>query len=37
MLRKESDAVPEGNDPVLQQEEFGSDQPTLEELCRMIE
>ena len=29
MLPKESEAVPEGNDPVLQQETFGSGQPTL--------
>ena len=29
MPRKESEAVPEGNGPVLQQEQFGSDQPTL--------
>ena len=36
MLRKESKAVPEGNGPVTQQEEFGPNQPTLEELCRMI-
>ena len=31
MLRKESDAVSEGNGPVPQQEEFGFGQPTLEE------
>ena len=37
MLQKETEAVPEGNDPVLQQEEFGSGQPTLEEVFRMIE
>ena len=36
MLRKESEAVPEGNGPVPQQEEFGSGQLTLEEICRMI-
>ena len=30
MLRKESEAVPEGNGPVPQQEEFGSGKPTLE-------
>ena len=29
MPQKESEAVPEGNGPVPQQEEFGSDQPTL--------
>ena len=27
MLRKESEVVPEGNDPVHQQDEFGSGQP----------
>ena len=32
----ENEAVPEGNDPVPQKEEFGSGQPTLEEVCRMI-
>ena len=36
MLRKESEAVSEGNGPVPHQEEFGSGQPTLEEVCRMI-
>ena len=36
MLRKESEAVPEGNGPVPQREEFGSGQPTLEEVCWMI-
>ena len=30
MLRKENEAVPEGNGSVPQQEEFGSDQATLE-------
>ena len=35
MLRKENEVVPEGNGPVPQQEEVGSDQPTLE-VCRMI-
>ena len=29
MTRKESKAVPEGNGPVPQQEEFGSGEPTL--------
>ena len=29
MLRKASEAVSEGNGPIRQQEEFGSDQPTL--------
>ena len=32
----ESEAVPEGNGPVPQQEKFGSSQPTLQEVCRMI-
>ena len=36
MLRKENEAVSEGNGPVPQQEDFGSGQPTLEEVCRMI-
>ena len=36
MSRKESEAVPVGNSPVPQHEEFGSDQPTLKEVCRMI-
>ena len=36
MLRKESEAVSEGNGPVHQQEEFGSGQPTLEEVYQMI-
>ena len=35
MLRKESEAVPEGNGPVPRQEEFGSGQPTLEDVYRM--
>ena len=35
--RKESKAVPEGNSPVPQQEEFGSGQPTLADVYRMIE
>ena len=34
---KESEAVPEGNGPVPQQEEFGSGQPTLEEISQMID
>ena len=34
MSRKESEAVPVGNGPVPQQ--VGPDQPTLEEVCRMI-
>ena len=36
MSRKESEAVSEGNDPVPQQEEFGSGQPTLEKISRMV-
>ena len=36
MLRKESEAVPEGNGLVPQQEEFGSGQPTWEELQRLL-
>ena len=36
MLRKASEAVPEGNGPILQQEEFGSGQPTMEDVYRMI-
>ena len=36
MLRKESEAVPEGNGPLPQQEDFGSGQPTLEEVYRML-
>ena len=36
MPRKESKAVSEGKSPVPQQEEFGSGQPTLEEISRMI-
>ena len=36
MPRKESEAVPEeGNGPILQQEEFGSGQPTMEGVYRM--
>ena len=37
MQRKESEAVPEGNDPVPQQEEFGSGEPTLEGLYILFE
>ena len=37
MPRMESKAVPEGNDPVSQQEEFGSGQPTLADVYRMFE
>ena len=37
MPRKESEAVPEGNGPVPQQEEFGSDEPTLEDVYRLFE
>ena len=36
MPRKESEAVPEGNCPVPQQEEFGSGQPTLADVYRMV-
>ena len=37
MPRKESEAVPEGNGSVPQQEEFGSNQPTLADVYRTIE
>ena len=36
MPRKESEAVPEGNGPLPQQEQFGSGQPTLEDVYRML-
>ena len=36
MLRKESEAVPIGNNPVPQQENFGSGQPMLEDVNRMM-
>ena len=36
MLRKEIEAVPQGNGPVFQQEKFGSGQPTWEELQRVL-
>ena len=36
MLRKESEAVPEGNGPVPQKEEFGSGQPTWGDVYRMM-
>ena len=36
MPRKESGAVPEGNGPVPQQEEFGSGEPTLAEVYRLF-
>ena len=37
MLRKASNkAVPEGNDPVPQEEELGSGQPTMEDVYRRI-
>ena len=36
MLRKESKAVPEGDDPVPQKEEFGSGQPTWGDVYRMM-
>ena len=37
MLRKESEVVSKGNGPVHQQDEFGSDQPTLVDPSRKIE
>ena len=37
MPRKESEAVPEDNGPVPQQEKFGSGQPTLADVYRMME
>ena len=37
MPRKESEAVPEGNGPVPQQEEFGSGEPTLADVHRLFE
>ena len=37
MLRKESEAVYEGNGPVPRQEEFGPDQPTLTDVYRLFE
>ena len=36
MLRKASEAVPEGNGLLLQEGEFGSGQPTMEDVYRMI-
>ena len=36
MLRKASEAVPEGNDPVPQKEELGSGQPKMEDVYRMM-
>ena len=36
MLRKESEAVPEGNGPILQQEELCSGQPTMEDVYRIM-
>ena len=36
MLRKASEAVPEGNDPVPLKEELGSGQPTMEDVYRMM-
>ena len=36
MLRKASEAVPKGNDPVPQKEELGFGQPTTEDVCRRI-
>ena len=37
MPRKESEAVPEGNSPVPQREEFGSGQPTLADVYRPLQ
>ena len=37
MPRKESEAVPESNGPIIQQEEFGSGQPTMEDVYRVME
>ena len=37
MLRKESEAVCKGNGPVPRLEEFGPDQPTLRDVCRLFE
>ena len=37
MPRKESEAVPEGNGPVPQQEDFGSGEPTLADVNRLFE
>ena len=36
MRRKESEAVPEGNGPILQQQEYESGQPTMEDAYRTI-
>ena len=36
MPRKESEAVPEGNGPVPQQEGFGSGEPTLADVYRLF-
>ena len=37
MPRKQGKAVPEGNDPVPQEHEFGPDQLTLAGICRLFE
>ena len=37
MPRKEGKAVPEGNGPVPQHDEFGPDQPTLADIYRLFE
>ena len=37
MPRKESEAVPEGNGPAPQQEEFRSGEPTLADIYRLFE
>ena len=34
---RKSEDVPEGNGPVHQREEFGSDHPTLEDVYRVLE
>ena len=36
MPRKESEAIPEGNGPVPQQEEFGSGEPTLADVYQLF-
>ena len=37
MRRKESEVVPEGNDPVHQEEEFWSSEPAPEDLFQRLE
>ena len=36
MLQKESEAVSEGNGPILQHDEFGFGQPTMKDVYRMM-